>query len=224
MSHHHFAGMGALVAACAVAFASPALAQSRPRSFEFGVFGGTRLFGTPSEGDSGVLGGTSDTEFFGLRLGYNFTPHWEIELTHDDVSTEDGDFGIVQRDYISDHLAVNYNFLTTTQRRVYPYVTGGLGRQVNKITVQSHRTEDTATVFVVGGGFRLFFNKSVALRVDGRFKTYAAEFDIPDANGPNPEVVIPDSTGMSNEPIVIDDRFTDFELTIGLYGIIGGKK
>lgn len=223
MRRHRHARLGALVfAAVAGLCAPPALAQTRPRSFEFGVFGGIRSFDVPvlwlagARGDSGSLGGTEGAEFFGARLGYNLTPHWEIELSHDDASTEDSRFSQAQRDYVAQHVAVVYNFLTTTERRLYPYVTGGVGRQVNKITVDSNEVEDTSTIFVLGGGFRLFFNKSIALRVDGRFRTYDSEFDIPDPNGSNPGTPVP--------PIFIDDRFGDFEITFGLHGIMGGKK
>ncbi len=221
MSFYRTTAAGALaLAACAALGASPALAQNRTRSFEFGVFGGTMRFDTPvlfavgEGGDSGTLLGSKDTEFFGARLGFNFTPHWEVEVTHDDASTEDGGSNLVQRDYIADQVTANYNFLTTTQRRLYPYVTGGVGRITSKITVQSHEFDDTSGLWVVGGGFRLFFNKSISLRVDGRFKTYDQRFDIADANGSLPGVI----------PIALDDSFTTFEITIGLFGITGGKK
>lgn len=223
MNYCRFTGAGALVLAVyAGVCATPALARNRPRSFEFGVFGGQVNYDTPilffagSSGDSGVLGGTRGAEFFGARLGYNLTPHWEIELTHDDSSTEDSRFKQAKRDYVTEQLTVNYNFLTTTERRLYPYATGGLGRLANKITVASKSHEDSSIALVLGGGFRLFFNKSIALRVDGRWKTYNAKFDIPDPDGSNPANSVP--------PILIDDTFSDFEVTIGLHGIMGGKK
>ncbi|MGH7753672.1 MAG: outer membrane beta-barrel protein, partial [Gemmatimonadales bacterium] len=134
-----------------LAGSSPALAKNRPRAFEFGIFGGTMMFDRPllfvvgENGDGGSLRGTKDTEFFGARLGYNFTPHWEVELTHDDSSTEDGGQALVERDFITDHVTVNYNFLSTTERRLYPYAVAGFGRIVNKITVLSNVHEDTST-------------------------------------------------------------------------------
>ncbi len=207
------------ILALAFAAASPAEARNRPQSWEFGVFAGEMLFDVPflfvigERGDADSLRGTRDTEFFGVRLGYNFTPHWEVELTHDDASTEDRGFKDVQRDFISDDITVNYNFLTTTERRLYPYVTGGFGRIVSKITLLSESEEDDTIAFILGGGFRLFFNKSISLRVDGRWKSYNEEFDIPAFD---PRMIVP--------AIHIDDRFTNFEITIGLHGIIGGKR
>ncbi|MEE9230016.1 MAG: hypothetical protein V3U86_04870, partial [Acidobacteriota bacterium] len=66
---------------------------------------------------------------------------------------------------------------------------------------------------ILGGGFRLFFNKSISLRIDGRWKSYNEKIEFPD---PDPRGIIPS--------IDIDDRFTNFEFTIGLHGIIGGKR
>lgn len=209
----------AVILALAFAAAAPAEARNRPHSWEFGVFGGEMIFDVPflfvigERGDSGDLLGTRTTEFFGLRLGYNFTPHWEVELTHDDASTEDVGFKDVQRDLISDYITVNYNFLTTTERRMYPYLTGGVGRIVSKYTVLSDGEEDDTVAFILGGGARLFFNKSISLRIDGRWKTYNEEIDFPSTD---PRGIVPD--------IHIDDRFTNFEITIGLHGIIGGKR
>ena len=209
----------AVILALAFAAAVPAEARNRPHSWEFGVFGGEMVFDVPllfvlgERGNAGDLLGTRTTEFFGFRLGYNFTPHWEVEFTHDDASTEDRGFKDVQRDFISDSVTVNYNFLTTTERRVYPYLTGGLGRIVSKVTVFSKSEEDDPITIILGGGFRLFFNKSISLRIDGRWKSYNETIDFPN---PDPTGTIP--------PIDIDDRFTNFEFTIGLHGIIGGKR
>ena len=211
----------ALVLGSVLAATTPAAAHNRPRSWEFGVFGGEMLFDVPlfftagSHGEYDTLLGTRDTEFFGLRLGYNFTPHWEVEFTHDDASTEDVGFKNVQRDYVSDHFTVNYNFLTTTERRVYPYLAGGAGRLVSKVTVSSKGDEDSAIALVLGGGFRLFLNKSVSFRVDGRWKIYSEQHEVAD--------LLPDNNFL-DPSLNIDDQFSHFEITIGLYGIIGGQR
>ncbi|MEE9229134.1 MAG: outer membrane beta-barrel protein [Acidobacteriota bacterium] len=203
--------------------ASPALARNREDSWEFGLFAGEAFFNTPflfalgERGESGPLRGTRNTEFFGARLGYNFTPHWEVEFTHDDLSTRDERLVEAQRDFITDYLTLNYNFLTTTQRRLYPYLSGGVGRQVSKITILSNEEENDTTVWILGGGFRLFLNKNLSLRVDARWKTYKEEFDFDLPSEPK-FAPLPFSS------VFIDDDFTNLELTIGLFGIIGGKK
>ena len=223
MNLRRMAALGVFVlVSVAVPGASPALAEVRPKSVEFGIFAGNYSFDTPflflagGRGDSGNLGGSRLSQFFGARLGYNFTPHWEVELTYADVSSRDTRYRDVKHDLTNKELTVTYNFLTTTQRKFLPYVTGGLGKLTNKITVFSDGTLDSANLVTAGGGFRYFVNKTMAVRVDGRWNTYSAQFDIPDPDGPVLINVIP--------PIFIDDRFTDFELTVGLFGVMGGKK
>lgn len=222
MNLRRMAALGVFVlVSVAVPGASPALAEVRPKSFEFGIFAGNYSFDSPflflagGRGDSGNLGGTRLSQFFGARLGYNFTPHWEVELTYADVSSRDTKFRDVKHDLDNRELAVTYNFLSTKPGKLIPYATGGIGKLINKITVFSNATQDNAVLVTVGGGFRYFVNKTMAVRVDGRWNTYNAQFDIPDPDGPIRNIV---------PGIFIDDRFTDFELTVGLFGIMGGKK
>jgi hypothetical protein len=214
-----------LVAAIACLAATAAQAQTRSRAFEFGVFGGTVGIDTPflwflgERGDNGALGGAESSEFWGGRLGFHFTPKWGVELSHDDVSTEDALYMDAQRDFIADVVTLNYNFLTGSQRRLYPYVAGGVGRQVNKVTVKGNVFEDEALVYAVGGGFRMYLNKTLSFRVDGRWKVFPAEFDVSDPYGggvPPPMNAVP--------PFQIDDTFANFEVTLGLYGLFGGRK
>ncbi len=222
MNLRRMAALGVFVlVSVAVPGASPALAEVRPKSFEFGIFAGNYSFDIPflflagGRGESGNLGGSRLSQFFGARLGYNFTPHWEVELTYADVSSRDTKFRDVKHDLDNRELAVTYNFLSTKQSKLVPYATGGIGKLINKITVFSNATQDNAVLVMVGGGFRYFVNKTMAVRVDGRWNTYSAQFDIPDPDGLSRNIV---------PGIFIDDRFTDFELTVGLFGIMGGKK
>jgi hypothetical protein len=211
-----------LVSSTLVHFAaSPALAQTRSRAFEFGIFGGTVAMDTPllwaigERGDNDSLGGAESAEFWGGRLGYHFTPKWGVEWTHDDISTEDSLYEEAQRDLISDVITLNYNFLTGSQRKLYPYVTGGFGRMVNKITVKGNVFEDDALAYALGGGFRMYLNKAMSFRVDGRWKIFSSELEAADPDGP---------TFTTVPAFDIEDTFANFEVTVGLFGLMGGKK
>jgi hypothetical protein len=201
--------------------ASPATAQTRSRAFEFGIFGGTVVMDTPilwvlgERGENDSLGGAESAEFWGGRLGYHFTPKWGVEWSHNDISTEDSFYEQAQRDLISDVVTLNYNFLTGSQRRLYPYVVGGIGRLANKITVKGNIFEDDTLAYDVGGGFRMYLNKSMSFRMDGRWKIFSSKIDADDPDGP---------TFTDVPAFHIDDTFSNFEVTVGLHGLMGGKK
>jgi outer membrane protein W len=201
--------------------ASPALAQGRSRAFEFGIFGGSVIMDTPllwvigERGENDTLGGAESAEFWGGRLGYHFTPKWGVELSHDDISTEDSFYEEAQRDLITETLTLNYTFLTGSQRRAYPYVVGGVGYMTNKITVKGNIFEDSTLAYALGGGFRMYLNKAMSFRVDGRWKIFSTQLDAVDPDGP---------TFATVPSFHIDDTFANLEITFGLHGLFGGKK
>ncbi len=105
----------------------------------------------------------------GVRFGYLYTPHHEIEFLLDGVSTRGAVFdttgvfvGNSHVDLTNFQVAYVYNF---TKRDVVPYFTAGVG------FVHTHDDllgNETDGVFGLGGGVRFFLGRALYARFEAR--------------------------------------------------------
>jgi len=109
-----------------------------------------------------------DDLLWGLRGGYFFTPHWNLELSWQrlDTETDIGILGVQDQDAELSALRLNvlYNFLPGKELR--PFVTAGVGCE--KFDAGSFGSRSDVG-FNVGGGLRWFMTEHFDLRMDGRF-------------------------------------------------------
>ena len=109
-----------------------------------------------------------DDLLFGLRGGYFFTPHWNLELSWQRLDTETDleILGVQDEDADLNALRLNllYNFRPGGDIR--PFVTAGVGCE----KFDAHRFGDSSDKgFNAGGGLRWFLTQHFDIRLDGRF-------------------------------------------------------
>jgi opacity protein-like surface antigen len=151
-----------------LAAASPALAQNRSESWEFGPY----LVG--NDFDSALE--IEDDWGAGFRFGYNFVPMHELEFSFDETDTQDNVFHDI--DVRVGQFQVNYlfNFVFDRHQKVIPYFTAGLGAfrlEVHEPGFGSD--EETDPSFNMGGGVRFFFDKKFNLRLDLRWVSFEGD-------------------------------------------------
>lgn len=175
-----------------------ALAEAKPRKFSWEI----SPFVAARDYDSGLGVGTHGAP--GIRLGYNFTRHWEVEtsfsydadvnnrLSGDDTDVEQLDVNVV----------LNLNTKSDTHDRKgrwisgdrwIPYVTAGLSH----FTVDTDRGHSSGPAFNVGGGTRLMIQDYIGVRFDVRALTSMDSDQFPES-------------------------YTNFEASIGASFIVGG--
>jgi len=170
-----------LLAAVVVLAASPAPAQIRPGSVSITPFFGGYTFDSDLHLDTKPV--------YGLRLGYDITPRWGVEVATDYVSTEleQGGGNVRALGYRLDAL---YHFMP--DKKFVPFIAAGVGGTT--LRYPEGMKNDTDSLFNYGGGIKYFFTDALALRADIR------------------------------QLLVFDGSQSDFEYTIGLTFLFGGKK
>lgn len=144
-----------------LASATGSFAENRSGAFTLSPFVGGYKFDRDQHLETGPV--------FGLRFGYNFTPHWGAE----------GVFGYgLTESNLTDHefdayrygLDVLYHF--RPERRFVPFVAVGFGEaMLNSPVIDDH----SAGAFNYGAGVKYFVADSVALRGDVRHLLLAGD-------------------------------------------------
>jgi len=172
--------MVVLIAAVFVLVVSPAPAQIKPGSVSITPFFGGYTFDSDLNLDTKPV--------YGLRLGYDITPRWGMEVAADYVSTEleQGGGNVRALGYRLDAL---YHFMP--DNRLVPFIAAGVGGTT--LRYPEGMKNETDSLFNYGGGIKYFFTDALALRADIR------------------------------QLLVFDGGRSDFEYTIGLTFLFGGK-
>lgn len=162
-----------------------ARAQLRDQTFEISPFYGRFFGGDFARGSNSIFServDADDANTYGLRLGYNATEHFEIEVegsrtdthfvSHDssDVFGPGGErLGDLRVDYLLGYGTWNFG-----HRRVVPYVTLGAGvgnLQPSATPVAAH--DSTRFTGSLGVGLKVFVDPHFGLRFDARgYSTY----------------------------------------------------
>src|SRR5262249_34111925 len=98
---------------------SPALAQNRSESWEFGPYFVYFGFDGATE--------IQDDWGGGFRVGYNFAPMHELEFAFEQVDTQDNVFHDIDVRVRQFQTNYNFNFIFDRHQTVIPYFTAGLG-------------------------------------------------------------------------------------------------
>jgi len=176
-----------------LAAASPALAQNRSESWEFGPY----FVGFDFDNEIEI----EDEWGGGFRFGYNFVPMHEIEIAFEAVDTEDDVFHLI--DVKVSQLQANYvfNFVFDRRQKVVPFLTAGLGAirfEVDEPFIGSD--EETDSLFNMGGGVRFFFTRQFNLRLDARVVSFTGD-----------------------NVILRDRDYTNQQLSVGVGWVLGGR-
>ncbi|MGE5173659.1 MAG: outer membrane beta-barrel domain-containing protein [Betaproteobacteria bacterium] len=172
--------MMALLAAIFVLSESPAPAQINPGSVSISPFFGGYTF------DSDLHLETKPV--YGLRLGYDITRRWGMEVAADYVSTEleHGGGNVRSLGYRLDAL---YHFMP--DNKLVPFIAAGFGGTT--LRNPDGMKDETDSLFNYGAGIKYFLTDALALRADIRHL------------------------------LVFDGGRNDFEYTLGLSFLFGGK-
>jgi opacity protein-like surface antigen len=111
-----------------------------------------------------------DDEFgAGLRVGYLFTPHHEVEFLLNGVDTNDTVFPDVDVEVTNIQMAYVFNF---TSGGFVPYVTAGLGILH---TDDASLGEETNQALGLGAGARFFLGRSFYARFEWRASSFEGD-------------------------------------------------
>ncbi len=102
-----------------------------------------------------------DDMLWGVRLGSFLSPTWSLEVSYQELSTDNG-LG-TSLDITSYRGNALYNFIPGGRFR--PFLTAGLGLETTELN--SANTDDPG--LNVGGGARMYFGEHFGARLDGRF-------------------------------------------------------
>ena len=172
----------AFLSAIALLLASAGIAQVRSGTVEISPFAGYLFGGKFARGTTDLFNSDVDVDdhaTYGIRLGYNVTSKFEVELqasrTQTGFVTKDtsGLFGNSTSQRLGD-LDIDYYLANMVfnfgHGRAVPYVTigGGAARLSPSVpdTVASREYRGTATL---GAGVKVFLTPNVGLRFDGRY-------------------------------------------------------
>jgi opacity protein-like surface antigen len=163
--------------------ASVGSAQVRSGTFEISpfagyLFGGRFARGTTALFDSAV--NVDDHATYGLRLGYNVTSKLEVELQASRTETafvthqgggdlfggsNDQKLGDLDIDYYLANLTFNFG-----HGRAVPYITiGGGAARLSPSVPGVNASREYRGTGTLGAGVKVFFNRNVGLRLDGRY-------------------------------------------------------
>ena len=172
----------ALLAVALLLAASAGSAQVRRGTIEISPFAGYLFGGKFAQGTTDLF--TSDVDeddhaTYGVRLGYNITSKFEMELQasrtrtafvtrnngglfDNSTSQKLGDLDI---DYYLANMTFNFG-----HRRAVPYITlgGGVARLSPSVPGLNASREYRGTG-TLGGGVKVFFNPNLGLRFEGRY-------------------------------------------------------
>ncbi len=174
-----------LLAAAAVLCAAPAFAQWRAETFEISPFYGRLFGGEFARGSNSLFNekvDVDDANTWGLRLGYNISQNFEVEvqgsrtdthfISHDSGQVFGGSgqrLGDLRIDYLLGYGTFNFG-----HGRAVPYVTLGAGvASLHPSATPSPASNSTRFTGSLGGGLKVFLNPHIALRGDVRgYATY----------------------------------------------------
>ena len=138
--------------------AAPAIAGEREGAFSISPFVGGYTFDGVQHLETAPV--------FGLRLGYDLTKNWGVELVGDYLST-DGTLSERSVNALSYRLDALYNFMPDGP--LVPYLAlGGGGITAGHGSNFQAGDSNTSATANVGGGLKYFLTDSVALRGDAR--------------------------------------------------------
>ena len=189
----HFMRSTILAVAVLLAVGGPAFAGGGDKGdWELGIYGGYGWLD-----DYGAFHPKNDL-LYGGRLGYFFTPTWNLELSAQRLSTktEFDILGVEEADVNLDSYRLNLLYNFGAGKRFRPFLTVGVGKE--KFAVEDFG-ESCDMGWNAGPGFRWFMSPHWNLRVDGRYV----------------------HTNVGDE---VDESQNNMELTLGLGWVIGGHK
>jgi len=176
-----------------LAAASPAVAQNRSESWEFGPY----LVAFDFDGATEI----EDDWGAGFRFGYNFVPMHEIEFAFERVDTQDDIYNLIDVEVGQFQANYVFNFISNRRQTVVPYLTTGLGFIHFEVYEPSIGGDDeTDSLFNMGGGVRFFFTREFHLRLDGRFVSYTGD-----------------------NVILRDLDYTNWQFSVGVGWVLGGR-
>jgi opacity protein-like surface antigen len=153
-----FALVAVLLAAACPAFAG----GGEKGDWELGIYGGYGWLD-----DYGIFHPKNDL-LFGGRVGYFFSPHWDLEASAQRLNTKT-EFGIVGVSDVDAHLTayrLNLLYNLSPGKAFRPFLTVGVGQE--KISVVNFG-ESCDLGWNAGAGARLFMSPHWNLRADGRY-------------------------------------------------------
>jgi len=192
---------------------TPSAARAE-RGFEITPFGGFRFGGSFEDNTTGASLKVGESGTLGIILGLRDTPETHYELFYSYQKTElrgSGTFGgaplfDLSIQYL--HLGGTYEFLGEGERKVTPFLSGGLGVT---FLVPTGAGLDSSTNFSLslGGGVKVPVSGKVGLRFEGRgYMTI-----LPNST----EVFCVSSGGATCAVRVQGDVLGQFELLAGIY-------
>jgi opacity protein-like surface antigen len=170
-----------IVSAAAILAASSLFAQVRQNTVELSPFAGYLFGGRFARGSNALFNTRVDVDdhaTYGVRLGFNVTSNFELELqgsrTETSFVTPEGGqifgpgrqrLGDLDIDYLLGYMTFNFG-----HRRAIPYVTlgAGIARLDPKVPAISSDRENRFTGSI-GAGVKTFFTPNFGLRFDGRY-------------------------------------------------------
>lgn len=167
----------------------PNYMSDRPlKQFEIMPFAGYRGGGRFDVMNSNLNINVDSDNSYGLVLGWKIDPteQYELLLSRQHTNLESNSpFGALGLDV--DYLHIGGSVVTNDERRIQPYITGGLGITRFETEVPNS-DEQTHFSLNVGGGLRVPFNDHFSLRLEARgFVTFVdtntALFCISGSNG-----------------------------------------
>lgn len=132
-----------------------AFAAHRVETFTISPFVGTYLFESQQN--------LKEKAVFGLAAGYNFDKNWTGEISLSGIMTEEDRVNGEDVDIFQGRFDVLYHFLP--DEPFVPFLAAGAGAA--RISPDG-LGDDTDFLFAYGGGFKFFFNESVAMRLEAR--------------------------------------------------------
>lgn len=146
------------VCVAAMLAVTPAGAENRAGSFSLSPYLGGYTF----EGDQHIR--TSPT--FGIRGGYNFTPHWGLEPVFGFSPAEETRGSEVDVDSYTYRLEGLYHFMP--EKTLVPFLAAGAGGKTLDYATGSTARDRTDGIVTYGGGVKYFISEAVAARGDVR--------------------------------------------------------
>jgi len=176
----------AFVSFGALLFASVCGAQVRDGTVEISPYYGYLFGGSFDQGTNALFNFSVDVDdhaTYGVRVGYNVTSKFEVEVqaSRTDtafVTTNDVLFGggTQQLGDLRIGYLLGYGTFNFGHGRVVPYITTGLGVALLEADVCSGATtpcqnpgQDTRFTASIGGGVKIFVNPHFGFRFDGRY-------------------------------------------------------